>query len=299
MSEENGTVYDEFEDDVGVDSDEDKKYGSSNRTEWFKGDKGRCYRVALVYFHAVDLCAVTTAKAVAKKASKTLSLEEVEKIAKDAISKKAELLKKKVDELTAVEKLELNQVKFRKFSAHYKDGVGYVLSRLGRDGVEADKAWNSLGDPKNYFSTVALFYPCDKDGNLPRKGDELDKGRIMNDWYVMPWRFGPKNYESIWTVNKGLRSNDLTIADQDLILKCENADYQNFKITGGGKATWRKAPELQRRVLEKAIPFYEKLIPFREMSTADLQIKLGMSTGNSGEDVSGDMDNLIDDSGSV
>lgn len=297
MSEETGSVYDEYDDDVGVDSDEDKKHGSSNRTEWFKGDKGRCYRVALVYFHSVDVCAVTNAKTAAKKAGKTLSTEDVEKIAKDALGKKATALNKKPDEMTAVEKLDINQVKFRKFVAHYKEGVGYVLSRLGRDGSEADVAWKSLGDPKNYFSTVALFYPCDKDGNLPRKGDELDKARIMNDWYVMPWRFGPKNYESIWTVNKGLRSNELTIADQDLILKCENSDFQNFKVTGGGKATWRKSPELSRRVLEKAQLFYDKLIPFKEMSTADLQIKLGMSTGNRGEDVSSDMDGLIEDSG--
>jgi hypothetical protein len=297
MSESN--VYDQYEDDVGVDSDEDKKYGSSNRTEWFKGDKGRCYRVALVYFHTVDICAVTTAKHMAKKASTTLSSEDVEKIAKEAIAKRAASLNKKVDELTPVERLEVNQVKFRKFVAHYKDGVGYVLSRLGLDGAESDVAWKAMGDPKNYFSTVALFYPCDKDGNLPRKGDELDKNRILNDWHVLPWRFGPKNYESIWSVNKGLRSNDLTIADQDLILKCENADFQNFKITGGGKATWRKSPELMRRVLERATTYYEKLIPFREMSTADLQIKLGLSTGNKGEEVSSEMDALLDDSGSV
>lgn len=297
MSDSN--TYDDFEDDVGVDSDEDKKHGSSNRAEWFKGEKGRCYRIALVYYHQVDVCAVQSAKVAAKKTGAVLSAEDIEKIAKEAFAKKAGVLNKKPDELTAVEKLDLSQVKFKKFSAHYKDGVGYVLSRLGRDGAEADIAWKSLGDPKNYFSTVALFYPCDKDGNLPMRDGKLDSAQIMNHWHVMPWRFGPKNYESIWSVNKGLRSNDLTIADQDLILKCENTDFQNFKITGGGKATWRKSPELTRKVLEKASGFYDKLIPFREMSTADLQIKLGLSTGNTGSDVSSEMDSLMEDSGSV
>ena len=293
------STYDGFEEDVGVDSDEDKKYGSANRPEWFKGDKGRCYRVALVYFHTVDVSAVTNARAVAKKLGNTLSNDEIEKIAKESFQKKAAALSKKVDELTPVERLDISQVKFRKFQAHYKEGVGYVLSRMGRDGAEADVAWKSLGDAKNYFSTVCLFYPCDKDGNLPRKDGELDKNRVMNDWHVLPWRFGPKNYENIWNVNKGLRSNDLTIADQDLILKCENTEFQNFKITGGGKSTWRRSPELMKRVLEKAIPLFDKLIPFREMSTADLQIKLGISTGNRGEDVSTEMDGLMDDSGSV
>jgi len=255
--------------------------------------------VALVYFHTVDVSAVTNARAVAKKLGNTLSNDEIEKIAKESFQKKAAALSKKVDELTPVERLDISQVKFRKFQAHYKEGVGYVLSRMGRDGAEADVAWKSLGDAKNYFSTVCLFYPCDKDGNLPRKDGELDKNRVMNDWHVLPWRFGPKNYENIWNVNKGLRSNDLTIADQDLILKCENTEFQNFKITGGGKSTWRRSPELMRRVLEKAIPLFDKLIPFREMSTADLQIKLGISTGNRGEDVSTEMDGLMDDSGSV
>jgi hypothetical protein len=296
-----GNVYDQYDEDIGVDSDEDKKYSSSNRTEWFKGDKGRCYRVALVYFHTVDVCAVSAAKTAAKKAGRVLSEDDIEKVAKEALTKRAASLSppKKADELTAPEKLEVNQVKFKRLQAHYKDGVGFVLSRLGLDGPEADQAWKAMGDQKNYFTTVALFYPCDKDGNLPRKGDELDKSRIMNDWHVLPWRFGGKNYDGIWTVNKGLRSNDLTIADQDLILRCENAEFQNFKITGGGKSTWRKSPELMRRVLERAIPFYDKLIPFREMSTADLQIKLGLSTGNKGEEVSTEIDSLMDDTGSI
>jgi hypothetical protein len=289
----------DLEDDVGVDSDEDKKYGQSNRPEWFKGDKGRTYRAALVYFHPVDVTAVQAAKTAAKKSGASLSKEDLERIVKEAVAKKAAGLKKGVDELTTVEKLDTTQVKFRKFTAHYKEGLGYVLSRLGRDGADADTAWKTLGDPKNYFSTVVLFYPCDKDGNLPKKDGELDKERIRNDWFVLPWRIGPKVFDLIWAVNKGLRSNELTIADQDLILKCENSEFQNFSVTGSGKATWRRAPELMRRVLEKANPLYEKLIPFREMSTADLKIKLGHSTGNSGEDVSSEMDNLLDEAGSI
>jgi hypothetical protein len=302
MSEDTSTVYDEYEEDVSVDTDEDRKHGNSNQTEWFKGDKGRCYRVSLVYYHTVDILAVVAAKEAAKKAGKSLTAEDIEKVAKEALAKKAASLNppKKPDELTMVEKLDISHVKFRKFSGYYKEGLGFVLSRLGKDGAEADKAWKSLGTPKNYFTTIALFYPCDKDGNLPRKDGELDKARIMSDWYVMPWRFGGKTWDAIWAVNKGLRSNDLSINDQDLILKCENAEYQNFKITGGGKAAWKRSDQLSRRVLERASALYEKLVPFREMSTADLQIKLGISTGNKGEDVSGsDMDGLIEDSDSV
>lgn len=291
-------LYDDFDDDVGVDSDEDKKYGQSNRPEWFKGDKGRTYRAAFVYFHPVDVVAVQAARSAAKKSGASLSPADLEKVSKEALAKKASSLSKSVDELTEVEKLDISQVKFKKFKAHYKEGLGYVLSRLGRDGAEADTHWKTLGDPKSYFSSVLLFYPCDKDGNLPKKDGELDKGRILNDWHVLPWRFGPKVFEDIWAANKGLRENDLTIADQDLILTCTNSDFQNFKITTSGKATWRKSGELARRVLERASEFYDKLIPFREMSTADLKIKLGVATSH-GEDVSSEMDELLNDSGSI
>lgn len=295
MSDELEDIYGSFEDDVGIDSDEDKKHGQSNRTEWFKGDKGRTYRVALVYFHTVDVAAVSAAvHAAKKKGGEAPDKDAIERIAKEAIVAKAKSLDKSVDKLTDVEKLDINQVKFKKFRAHYKEGVGYVLSRLGLDGADADSVWKAMGDVKNYFSTVVLFYACDKDGNLAKnQAGEIDKAALLNNWSLLPWRFGPKTYDSIWTVNKGLRSNDLTIADQDLILKCENAEYQNFKITAGGKATWRKSPELQKRILEKAIGYYDKLVPFREMSTADLRIKLGMGGGQAGEEVSQDEFNDI------
>lgn len=289
MSEELESIYESFEDDVGIDSDEDKKHGQSNRSEWFKGDKGRTYRVALVYFHTVDVAAVAAARGVAKRKNENLTPASMEKIAKEALAAKAKSMDKTVDSLTDIEKLDVTQVKFKKFKAHYKEGVGYVLSRMGMDGADADSVWKSMGDVKNYFTTVVLFYACDKDGNLAKnQAGEIDKSALLNNWSLMPWRFGPKTYDSIWTVNKGLRSNDLTIADQDLILKCDNAEYQNFKITAGGKATWRKSPELQKRILDKAITFYDKLVPFREMSTADLRIKLGMGGGQSGEEVSAD-----------
>ena len=289
------SVYEDFESDVGIDSDEDRKNGQANRQEWFKGDKNRTYRVALVYFHTVDVVTATTALSQAKKEGVKLSKDDLEKLAKDALAKRAQSLSKAVDALTPIEKLDTTQVKFKKMSAYYKDGLGYVLSRLGKDGAEADNVWKSLGEEKKYFTTVVLFYPADKDGNLARTpAGELDKARLMTDWYVLPWRFSPKTYDSIWTVNKGLRSNELTIADQDLILKCENAEFQNFKVTAGGKATWRKSPELQRRILEKASTFYDKLVPFRELSTADLRIKLGLSSGNVAEEVSADFDGLLE-----
>ena len=145
-----------------------------------------------------------------------------------------------------------------------------------------------LDEPRRYFSTALLIYPTDNDG-------ELDKDNVAKNWRIMPWRFSGKVYERIWKLNDGLKKNDLSIANQDLVISCKNADYQNFDIDPQGKAVWIQSEKFKAKILEKACTLYEKgLDPFRELSTADLKIKLGISSGG-GEDVSeDDMSELLD-----
>ena len=288
-TEQDQDPYAQYEDDedVGLSEDE-KKYGKSKQTDWFKGDKGRTYRVALVYFHTVDLVSVRALRAKAKKDGTTVDREKIQAIAKAALSKRAEKLSKSVDELEPAEKLDLGQVRFKKWEAHYKDGLGYFLTRKGKDGDDADRVWGMLDDPRTYFSTALLIYPTDNDG-------ELDKTNLAKGWRIMPWRFSGKVYERIWKLNDGLKKNDLSIANQDLVMTCKNADFQNFDIDPHGKAVWRQSEKFQKKILEKAVTLFEKqLSPFRELSTADLKIKLGISTGG-GEEVSeDDMSELLD-----
>jgi hypothetical protein len=267
--------YEGFEEDVGLGA-EDKKYATTNQLEWFKGEKGRTYRVALVYFHPLP-AAVAMA---AKKKNPEVTKEQVADVVQKALAKRAEELGKAVDQLAPHEKLDLNNTRFKKIVAHYKENFGFVVSRLGKDGAEADEVWAAMGDPKTYFTTCLLFYPVNNSG-------EVVKEQLLHQWSVKPWRFSGKVYGRLHQVAAGLRENDLSIATQDLTLKCTNTDYQNFEIDGAGKALWRKNDKFQATILEKATSLYEKLNPFRELSTADLRIKLGLG-GGGGSDVSAD-----------
>lgn len=269
---------DSYDDDVGLEPEYKGEAASPDQLEWFKGEKkGVTYRASLLYFHPLAHAAVKAA--VKKNPALVKDREALEKIAQEALAKRAEELGKAVDQLADHEKLHLGGVRFKKILAHYKEGVGYAVSRLGQDGPEADEAWKMMGPQKKYFTTVLLIYPTNRQG-------ELDKDRLANGWYVRPWRFSGKIYSRLHQVAEGLRSNDLSIANQDLSLKCTNGEFQNFEIDGFGKAIWRKNPKFQAMVLEKAVELYDKLQPFREISSADLRLKLGLSTGGDGAGVS-------------
>jgi hypothetical protein len=270
---------DDNDSDVGLGT-EDKKHARSNQLDWFKGEKGRSYRVAFLYFNPLDASIVLAMKARAKKEGKELTKAEVVEKINQALAKRAEQIGKPVDELAEWDKLDITNVRFKKIEAHYKEGVGFVLSRLGKDGPEADQVWKTMGDVKNYFTTVLLVYPSNHEG-------ELIKTELATGFKVVPWRFSGKVYETLHQRSASLRQNNLSIASQDLILKCTNTDYQNFDIDAAGPALWPKNPKFSETVLSKAYALYEKLVPFREMSTADLRIKLGISGGSGGSSDAG------------
>jgi len=260
--------YDEaLDDDVGL-GDEDKKYAKSNNLEWFKGEKGRGYRVAPVYFHPIEAAVI---KALRKK-NPQVPKEEIISTIQKALAKRAEELGKPVDQLAPYEKLDTSNLRFKRIEAHYKEGVGYAISRLGKDGPEADQVWKAMGDVKTYFTTALLIYPTNKEG-------ELLKEQIATGWHVLPWRFSTKVYEALHARRASLKENNISISSQDLLLKCTNTDFQNFDIDAAGPAVWMKNKGFASAVLGKAFGLYEKLNPFREMSTADLKIKLGLSDG--------------------
>lgn len=277
-----------FDNDFGLDEDDRKAAKSNRNLDWFKGTKGETYRVALVYFHTHDVTGMKAAQKAAKQAGKPLTPADLKAAGAKALADYAAKLGKSVDALTDIERLDITQVQFKKFTAHYKDGLGFVLSRLGKDGPEQDKVWKQLPEPKDYFSCVILQYPTHKDGSI-------DKDRIPSGLKVLPWRFAPDRYDEIWKMNSGLRENGLSIASQDILLECNNTDFQNFKFSVAGPAIWQKSDKFKELVLGQAIPLYPKLIPFREMTTGDLAIKLGVSTGAQGTDVgAGDFSDVID-----
>lgn len=279
--EEEFAGMEDYEGDVGLGA-EDKHFARSNQLEWFKGDKGKTYRAGLVYFHPLDVALVRAAR----KKDPNIGSAQLKDLVSEHLGKRASELGKEVSALAPYEKLDTSNVRFKRIEAHFKEGFGYVVSRLGLDGPEADVVWKMLGDQKNYFSTVLVLYPTTPDGDLIK--DQVGQS------VVKPWRFSTKVYERLHQVANGLRQNDLHISAQDLSLKCTNQDYQNFDIDAAGKSLWRLKPEFAYKILAKAYPLYEKLIPFREMSTADLKIKLGLSSGAASETGEDDFEGLLE-----
>jgi len=276
--------YSDFDEDVALDPDE-KGLGGT-RQDWLKmSKKGEVIRCAFVYFHTYDKNAVRNAIKAAKKDSKRLTREDVTKVANRALTQRAEELEKSADQLTETDKLDVSVAHFKAMKAHYQDGLGYVISRLGKDGADADAIWKRLPEPKMYFTTLLLIYPTDGEGTLNK--ETLARQIKENKLQLIPWRFSSRVYDDIWKLNDGLRENNLSLALQDIKLECKETQYQNISVSFAGQAIWQKNDTFKAAVLAHAVNLYDKLIPFREMTTDQLRSKLGLG-GSATEDITAD-----------
>ncbi len=245
--------------------------------------KGQTIRAAFAYFHTVDSNAVAKLRSDAsEKRDPPPSADAIRAAARKALEAKAAQLTKSIDQLTAADRIDTSEVKMKKFMGHFGGtGVGFVLSRIGKDGPEADAVWRKLQEPKLYFTTLLVIYPTTRTG-------EIDKARLADGWDVIPWRFSTGMYEKIWKLNAGLRENGMSICSQDLKLECKDAQYQNIDMSFVGPVTWQKNPKFREMVLARAMPMYDKLISFRDMSTDQLRQKLGLGSSVSAVSVGSD-----------
>ena len=284
-------AYDES--DVGLEA-EDKAEVGSTRQEWLKMTKGQALIGSFLYFHTVDANAVKALRAVAKRDKRQVTPEEIKAAATKALTDRAAAMDpaRTPDKLEPWERLDLSVAQFKRFKAHYQQGgVNYVISRLGLDGPEADLVWKRLPEQKQYFSTLLLAYPMNREGK-----HDIQAIKDGNIGRLVPWRFGPGIYDEIWNLNDGLRGNGMSIATQDLKLVCTEGTYQNMNVSIIGKAVWQSSPKFKKLVLTQALDLYSKLVPFREMTTDQLRAKLGLGgspVGDvSGEDFTGLLDNV-------
>lgn len=289
MSEYNLPEEYDFEDEVSLDQDE--KNVGGQKQDWFKmTQKGQQVRASFVYFHSVDANAVSVFVKKARKNNEKVTREQVLEVAKQALEQRASELEKSVDELTDIEKLDLSKNHFKALKAHYQEGLGYVISRLGKDGADADEVWKRLPDPKTSFTTLLLIYPTNSEGTI--NAAELKDQIKNNKLNLMPWRFSNRVYEEVWKANNSLRHNDLTLASQDVLLECKDPKFHNISVSAVGKAIWQQKDTLRNAVLRSATNMYDKLVPFRELTTDQLREKLGLGGGISEADVS--LDNFDD-----
>ncbi len=270
---------------IGITLDpEDRATVRSGKTEWYRAEKGRVDRASFLYFNTVDVTAIRKAK----KEDAKLTREAMTAIGQKALVARAAELHKAVSELTPVDKLNLNDVRFKKVLAHYQEGLGYVVSRLGLDGADYDAVWRSLPEPKQYYTTLLLVYPTTRDGNII-------KSDLLTGWKLLPWRFSPERYQQIYKRNVSLVENGITLASQDITIECKDTNFQNISVDGAGPALYRKSEKFKDVVLNAALNFYDKLNPFREITSTDLKIKLNMAGGGAVSSVSTeDYSDLLD-----
>jgi hypothetical protein len=262
----------DVDDDVGLEPD-DMARVERNDQGWLKMAEGQTLHGAFLYFHSVDVNAVKVAMTTARKAGREPTRAEIKMAADKALDDHAKTLDKSAAHLTPDERLDLRTVQFRSFKAHHQEGLGVVVSRLGKDGPEADAIWKRLPEPRVYFSTLLLVYPTDHHGNID--GEASKRG----EWRIIPWRFGPNTYDEIWNLNDQMRGHGMSIADQDIKLECKDATYQWIVASFTGNALWQSDSELRTAVLVSAMESYANLVPFREMSTHELRGMLGMGEG--------------------
>lgn len=268
-----------FDDDASLDTDQ-KNIGR-DRQEWLKfGNKGQMVRAAFVYLYTWDANAVQRAQKEAARSGKRLSREENATVAKAALTKRAQELGKSIDQLSPTERLDTTIAHFRALKAHFHEDVGYVISRLGKDGPDADPVWKRIGDVKSYFTTLLLIYPTDSEGAINKEA--LASQVQNNKLKLLPWRFSGKTYDEIYGVNEGLRDNGLSLASQDVRITCDNPKYQGVKVVAAGPATWQRNEKIKAAVLTGALNMYDKLNPFREMTTDQLREKLNIGGGGAG-----------------
>jgi hypothetical protein len=270
-----------FDDDASLEPDQ--KNAGRDRQEWFKfGNKGQMIRAAFVYLYTLDANAVQKAMKDAGKAGKRLSREETVAVAKAALTKRAQDLGKSVDQLSAIERLDTTVAHFKSLKAHFHDDVGYVISRYGKDGPDADLVWKKIGPVKSYFTTLLLIYPTDSEGSINKEAlaNQVHTAKLK----LVPWRFSGKTYDEIYGCNEGLRDNGLSLASQDVKITCDNPKFQGVKVVAAGPATWQRNEKMKAAVLTGALNLYDKLNPFREMTTDQLREKLGIGGGSSSSD---------------
>lgn len=275
----------DFGNDISLDPTDAATVRSSQK-DWYKAEKGRVDRVAFVYFYKVDEIAVHRAL----NEGKQLSKEDRKKLGTAALQAHAEKLSKPIDQIADHQRLSLNDVRFKRFKIHFveQNGIGSIESRLGLDGVEADEVWKRCGEFREYFTTLLLVYPTTREG-------ELIKERLKDGWSLKPWKFSSDRMRQIIKRNKSLAENGILIASQDVEISCKDTQYQNVELNPVGPATYRKNEKLQEMVLSRAVEMYGRLSPAKELSTADLRVKLGLAErGHGSVSTTDDFSNILE-----
>lgn len=252
----------EVEDNYIGTGEEEKKKLRSGSIEWYKGEKGRVDRVAIVYFNTVLETLVQRGK------SQGHAGEALDAWIDAALTELAKKAGKSRDAYVDDTPIDYERVRFYRCLAAYAEGKGFFEVPTSIPSDER-KVWSKLGEPREYLSTLLVRYHTDKHGNLLNKEQP--------GWDIMPWRFAPKIWEQLAQIHAGLQESSSSLAHNDLKISCEDTKYQKLTITAAGPALWRKNEDLKVQVIADSERLRSKVKPFRIVTTEALAQILGIA----------------------
>jgi hypothetical protein len=206
--------------------------------------------------------------------------ERAEVIAK-VDAKLSEKLGKSLEELTEVDRLNINAPKFAFSYTHYieRGGVGTIrcLSTYqGSNVTKRELCCDAAGaDAEQTVAMPVLVYPVDSEFQV-----DLDDLKKRKHTRVEIWKLSAKKYKKLEPVYKNARADDRTCID--LMVELDgDPKYQKQNVSLAGTATWAREdgdPEVRQWVLEQGLRAWkgvEDKLGFK-MSKDKLMEKLGV-----------------------
>lgn len=278
-------------DDSDISLDDPKIQVGKPSFDWLTfTKKGEKKIGAFVYFYRLE------EQVLKALAGKGLSADEKISKVQEALDARAKELGKSVSELEDWEKLDISQARLKITKSQYKEGIGNVVTLLGKGSGADDLVWKQLGDVRTQVSTAFLEYPLKVNGDFD---SATLAAQIQEDAVVIkPWKFGGKTYDTIKSLSDGYKENGISLAAQNIVLECTDLKFKAISVGVKGPAVWIKTPKSKEVVLKAALNIYPHITPARELTTEQLREKLGIAeaaSGGLGKDVSStEFDSLLD-----
>ncbi len=235
---------------------DDAKVVKPQGFEKFKQDRpGRVDRISIIAFKTY-FDTILAQKARDKGAP--LTDEEKGEFGSKLELRLAEQLKKKPEDLTEVDRLDIRQPKFWVAHIHFQDGIGTIRCQGKWEGdnlVTAGICCKHMGDAEQSIGTVILRYPTDENHQVDP--ELLQKKKLTE---IAIYKLSSKKYKKVESVyiearNHQFGGEPLKTIDVKVTLDGD-PKYQKQNFEGGSVAYWARSdvdPELRRWVLEQGL----------------------------------------------
>lgn len=253
-----------------------KNQGVDQFKQTRSGETSRISVISFKKFHDVVLAAKAR-----EKGSPLTDQEKFELITK-IDTRLSEQLKKPVDQLTEVDRLDIKHPRFSFAYTHYKDGVGTIrcLSKY-ENGVcvKPEMCCDKIGDADQTVGAVIMTYPTNQDGDVDE--DLLKQKKYTG---VNVYKLSSKKFKRLESAYKDAREDKRQIIDLKVKLDGD-PKYQKQEISAGPNAVWAREgfdPSLRAWVLDQGLRAWKHVqgVLGYEMKKELLAEKLGQTSSS-------------------